>query len=59
LTVAQRGKFIVARAHGRELDPLPDNGNSYDYRAIISYSEAKKVAPLDLTVREYQQFARV
>ncbi len=45
----QAGGFV-------DFNPAPDAGIQYDYRAIIEYCKKHKIEPIDMTIREMQQF---
>lgn len=36
--------------------PTAKNGIHYDYRAIIAYCKQRGIEPIDMTIREMQQF---
>lgn len=36
--------------------PVCDNGPHYDYRSILTYCKERNIEPIDMTIREMQQF---
>lgn len=48
----------VADAAGGFVDfhPSSDSDIHYDYRAILAYCKERKIDPIDMTIREMQQF---
>ncbi len=45
----QAGGFVDSEA-------VPNNGIRYNCRAIIAYCKEHKIEPIDMTIREMQQF---
>jgi ribosomal protein S18 acetylase RimI-like enzyme len=57
MTVREQNIFIFERKRSKlELENLPDTNISYDYRRLSRLSEEKGIQPVDLTLRELQQF---
>lgn len=48
----------IAEQYGGYVDSTNDVESEvhYDYRAIIAYCREKKMQPIDMTIREMQQF---
>ena len=51
----------IAEQAGGFVDYTPSSENEihYDYRAIISYCRKNNMEPIDMTIREMQQFVIV
>ena len=48
---------IAAEAGGFvDYNDFSDSMIHYDYRAILSYCKEKNIQPMDMTIREMQQF---
>ncbi len=39
-----------------DFNPTSETGIHYDYRAIIAYCKKNNIEPIDMTIREMQQF---
>ena len=51
----------IAEQAGGFVDFTPSSGSEihYDYRAIIAYCRKNNIEPIDMTIREMQQFVIV